>query len=103
MRRTGPQVPDVRLTRHAERDLRRIGPGPQRKRIAAALTALGADMANLDIKTLVDARPWRRLRVGDYRVLYWQRPDTAYEVGRIIHRRDLDAAAAALPATDDPS
>jgi hypothetical protein len=90
------------LTRSAERDLRRIGPGPPRKRIAATLTALGAEMANLDIKALVGANPWRRLR-GDYRVLYWQRPDSAYEVGRIVHRSDLDAAAAKLPAVDDPT
>ncbi len=93
-------MPEVRLRRNAERDLRRIGPGPQRKRIAAALTALGADMANLDIKALAATSPWRRLRVGDYRVLYWQRPDNVYEVGRIVHRSDLDEAAANLPVVE---
>lgn len=103
MRRARPRVPEVRLTRKAERDLRRIGPGPQRQRIAASLTSLGADMANLDIKALAGARPWRRLRTGDYRILYWSRPDGVYEVGRIVHRRDLDAAAADLPAIDEPS
>jgi mRNA-degrading endonuclease RelE of RelBE toxin-antitoxin system len=87
-------VPDVRLLGNAERDLRRIGPGPQRKRIAAALAALRVDMANLAIKALAGTSPWRRLRVGDYRVLYRPRPDNAHEVGRIVHRGDLDKAAA---------
>lgn len=96
-------MPEVRLTHHAERDLRRLGPGPQRKRIVAALTGLGAEMPNLDIKALAGARPWRRLRVGDYRILYWQRLDDAYEVARIVHRRDLDAAAAALPPASNQS
>jgi mRNA-degrading endonuclease RelE of RelBE toxin-antitoxin system len=59
-----------------------------------------ADAANLDIKALTGAKPWLRLRVGDYRILYWQRPEDVYEVGRIVHRRDLDASAASLPAVD---
>ena len=93
-------MPDVRLARNAERDLRRVGAGPQRKRIVAALIELGADSANLDIKALTGAKPWLRLRVGDYRILYWLRPDDVYEVGRIVHRRDLDASAASLPTVD---
>jgi len=90
-------VPEVRLTRNAERDLRRIGPGPERTRVITALRALGTDAANLDVKALAGAKPWLRLRVGDYRLLYWQRPDDAYEVARIVHRRDLDASVATLP------
>jgi hypothetical protein len=38
-----------------------------------------------------------RLRVGDYRVLFRQRPGDVYEVDRIVHRSDLDASAAGLP------
>lgn len=94
-------MPEIRLTRSAEKDLRRIGPGPTRKRIIVALGDLGEDKENLDIKALVGSRPWRRLRVGDYRVLYWQRPDKTYEVARIIHRSELDASVANLPAADD--
>jgi mRNA-degrading endonuclease RelE of RelBE toxin-antitoxin system len=93
-------VPEVRLTRNAERDLRRIGPGPERTRIVAALKALSTDAAYLDIKALVGAKHWLRLRVGDYRLLYWQRPDNVYEIGRIVHRRDLDASIATLPVPD---
>ena len=93
-------MPEVRLTRTAERDLRRIGPGPQRTRIVTVLRALGHDAANLDIKALAGAKPWLRLRVGDHRLLYWQRPDNAYEIVRIVHRSDLDTAVAALPPAD---
>lgn len=69
--------------------------------------------ANLDIKAVVGASPWLRLRVGDYRVLY--RPltgdeiadiagregrlegDNGFLVHRIVHRRDLERAVHALP------
>jgi hypothetical protein len=90
-------VPELRLTRNAERNLRRIGPGPARTRVITALKALGTDAANLDATALAGAKPWLCLRVGDHRLLYWQRPDDAYEVARIVHRRDLDASVATLP------
>jgi mRNA-degrading endonuclease RelE of RelBE toxin-antitoxin system len=106
----------VELATAAQRDLRRLGPGMPRERILAALsdelTAV-PQPENLDIKAIVGAAPWLRLRIGDYRVLY--RPLTAAElaelarrhgsldgpegflVQRVIHRRDLERAVAALP------
>jgi mRNA-degrading endonuclease RelE of RelBE toxin-antitoxin system len=90
-------VPDVTLRPRAERDLRQIGPGPERSRIVARLRELGSDAANLDIKALAGAAPWLRLRVGDYRVRY--RPAGEVLVfERIVHRRDLDRAVDGLPA-----
>src|SRR5262249_29729441 len=97
-RRVRSPVPEVRLTRNAERDLRRLG--PERTRIVAAPRALSPDGAYLATKALAGVKPWLPLRVGDYRLLYWQRPDNAHEIGRIVHRRDLDASVAALPAAD---
>lgn len=91
------------LSSRAERDLRRIGPGPEVARIRVALVALVDDGADLDIKPLAGAVPWRRLRVGDYRVLY--RPIEPAEsveggarwlVARVIHRRELERAVATL-------
>lgn len=41
-----------------------------RKRVQQTFEALGADAANLDIKPAAGHAAWRRLRVGDYRVLY---------------------------------
>ncbi len=71
--------------------MRRIGAGPDRHRIADGLRSLETGAANLDIKPLEGRPPWRRLRIGDYRVLY--RPtDNAIWVERIINRRDLDKA-----------
>ena len=93
-------MPEILITRTAEKDLRRIGRGPERQRIIEGLQALAADADNLDIKAVVGATPWRRLRIGNYRVLYWLRPDHTYEIRRIVHRRDLDATAATLPETE---
>ena len=58
------------------------------------LVELGRDEQNLDVTALQDARPWLRLRVRDYRVLYALAPTDVYEIERIVHRRDLDSAAA---------
>lgn len=90
---------DVTLRPRAERDLRQIGPGPERTRIAAGLRELGADAANLDVKALAGAAPWLRLRVGNYRVLYRAAGESAYVVERIVHRRDLDRAVDRLPSS----
>jgi len=92
-------VPDLTIGPRAERDLRKIGPGPDRARIAARLRDLAADTPNLDIKALAGAAPWLRLRVGDYRVLYCL-AGGAYIVERIVNRRELARAVDTLPAAD---
>ncbi len=91
---------ELTLRPRAERDLRQIGPGPERARIIARLRDLATEAANLDIKALAGTAPWLRLRVGDYRVLYRPAGETAYVVERIVHRRDLDKAVGGLPAVD---
>ncbi len=90
----------IALQPKAERDLRRIGPGPQRTRILAGLRDLDGAAGNLDIKALVGSTPWLRLRIGDYRVLYRDTDSaagTVHVVTRIVHRRELDRAVATLP------
>jgi mRNA interferase RelE/StbE len=69
-------------------------------RIADVLEDLAADPRStaFDVKPLVGRRPWRRLRVGDYRVLY--RPAEGGEVllvGRVVDRKELDRAMRTLP------
>ena len=62
-------MPEIRLERAAKKDLKRIGPGPERTRIVAGLRRLAVDAPNLDIKTITAAAPgWFRLRIGGYRV-----------------------------------
>jgi mRNA-degrading endonuclease RelE of RelBE toxin-antitoxin system len=106
----------VELDPAAARDLKRIGPGPQRNRVVRALAAALEPVpspGNADLKALAGHTPWLRLRVGDWRVVY--RPlqaeelatikdargaiDAAdgYLVHRIVHRRDLERAVRALP------
>lgn len=95
----------VELSRRAARDVTALD-ASTRKRVRKALENLGAD-ADLDVVALTGRSPWRRLRVGDHRVLF--RPlsrdeldrlgvtDAAgYLVARIINRRDLHRAVAAL-------
>jgi mRNA-degrading endonuclease RelE of RelBE toxin-antitoxin system len=106
----------VEIDPAAERDLRRMGPGPQRQRIIRVLAAAlepAPPPGNTDIRALVGYARWLRLRVGDWRVVY--RPlraeelaaikdargeiDAAdgYLVYRIVHRRELERSVRALP------
>lgn len=97
----------VELSRAAERDLRRLSP-PDHRRVAAALMqtlAVEPLPANADDKALTGRSPWRRLRVGELRLLY--RPLLANElpagerhgrrIARIIHRGQLERAVSTLP------
>ena len=101
----------VELSSQAQRDLRRMGRGSDRDRVVKVLfeelTAVPAP-GNLDVKLLQGSRPWMRLRVGDWRILY--RPLSADElqqvrasqtpgdvsqgflVDRVVNRRDLAEA-----------
>lgn len=98
-------MPDVRIERAAKKDLKRIGPGPERNRIVAGLRRLAEDAPNLDIKAITGAAPgWFRLRIGEYRICYYRirvdRPEgttTVYGADRIVPRGAFDAAALSLP------
>ena len=93
----------IALSRGAERDLRRIGPGEALARIRVALEGLSGGASDLDVKPLVGVAPWHRLRVGDYRILYRAVEgseaadnDTRWLVARIVHRRELERAVSTL-------
>jgi len=51
---------------------------------------------NADDKALTGRAPWRRLRVGELRILYRPHP-RGRRVARIIQRGDLDRAVRTLP------
>ena len=85
---------NVKLAPRAIRDLKHLD-RKTRTRMQQAFEALGTDTANLDIKSVAGHAPWRRLRVGEYRVLYRELTDEAdgrYLVARVIDRRDLHRA-----------
>lgn len=104
----------VRVSSAAVRDLRRVRDRRDLDRLEEALyveLAAAPVPANLDVRPLAGHRPWLRLRVGDYRVIF--RRLTPAEVGRldlsrvtatgilverVISRRDLDKAVRSLPA-----
>ncbi len=79
-------MPEVHLRPQAEKDLRRIGPGPERKRILAGLARLADNEPTLDVKVIVSAAGWRRLRIGTYRVCYRSTTTTA-SPRTAVHRR----------------
>lgn len=93
----------VVLARRAERDLRRIGRGEALVRLREALESLAAGEANLDIKALVGAARGTgcasATTVSCTERLRPTKPVTerrASFFARVIHRRDLERAAAAL-------
>lgn len=97
-------VRPIELTPRAERDLRRLDPSV-RRRVLAALEELAAGAENLDVVPLAGHRPWKRLRVGDYRVVHRDaqraqgEPSGGYVVARVVHRRDLERAVERLDVT----
>lgn len=89
---------EVSLDREAQKDLRRMGPGPERNRIREALARLAANDPPPDVKPIRGAPGWLRMRVGDYRLIYRAVPDDPKKlvVHRVIPRGELDKAIAAL-------
>jgi mRNA-degrading endonuclease RelE of RelBE toxin-antitoxin system len=88
-------VDRILLSTRAERDLRRLGPGPELDRIEAGLRRLIGGEPNLDIKPVTGSAPWLRLRIGDWRILY--RPaDDQILVARTIYRSELQQAIRTL-------
>jgi len=53
----------------ARKALRQLDPAA-RKDILAAMRALGTDPRPAGVKPLKGYRPWLRVRVGDYRIIY---------------------------------
>jgi mRNA interferase RelE/StbE len=85
---------NIKLAPRAIRDLKSLD-RQTRKRVQQAFQALGADAANLDVKPVAGHASWRRLRVGEHRVLYRELTDEVnarYLVARVIDRRDLHRA-----------
>jgi hypothetical protein len=99
-------VAHVLLAPAAERDLRALRRSSDLDRIQEALTSLERTDAGLDVRPLEGRSPWRRLREGDWRVLF--RPlsaaevrehglkGRAYLVARIVNRKDLLRATKGL-------
>jgi len=93
----------VELSRRAQRDLRNLS-APDRKRLVSAIEqTLGTDPMPIDAddRALSGRPPWRRLRVGELRVLYRDLTIEELPAGtahgrRIVRRGDLHRAANTL-------
>lgn len=89
-------MPEVNLDHKAEKDLRRIAKKDQTHILHTLRDELAIDAPNLNIKPIIGRPGWLRLRVGDYRVLYFSTGES-YEVVRIVHKHDAVKAIASLP------
>ncbi|HVE76138.1 MAG TPA: type II toxin-antitoxin system RelE/ParE family toxin [Actinomycetota bacterium] len=90
---------EVRLSRRAVKDLDGLSVR-DRKSVVAALERLAANPSDpsLDVKPLVGRRPWRRLRVRNFRVLFHlYDSQRTLLVARVIDRKELEQAVLSLP------
>ncbi len=77
----------IRIKESAAKELRRVA-RPERTRIVSAIDRL-AETPHLGAALKGDLRGLRRIRVGDYRVVYEVRDDELVVlVVRVAHRRD---------------
>jgi mRNA-degrading endonuclease RelE of RelBE toxin-antitoxin system len=84
---TGP-LSKIKLVPRAIRDLKGLD-RQTRKRVQNAFQALETDAANLDVKPVAGHVPWRRMRIGEHRVLYREfadESDALYLVARAIDK-----------------
>ena len=73
----------------ARRALRQLDPAAQ-KVILAAMRALGTDPRPAGVKPLKGYRPWLRVRVGDYRIIYDVNDTTRVVTVAVVgHRREV--------------
>ena len=66
-----------------------------RDAVVGGLRGLAREDANLDVKALTGHPGWYRLRVGNWRVLYYSDP-AGIVIERIVNRRDLERAVNTL-------
>ena len=96
----------IELANRAARDARSMDPQTVDVRVRR-LTGLPVTNPALNVVALVGHHPWRRARVGDYRILFRPLTDgelagltveanTGYLIARIMHRSELDRAVAGL-------
>lgn len=74
----------VYLTTSASRDLDGLDPDV-RDRIVAVIRRF-AETGHGDVRKLTDTEGLRRLRVGDWRIIYRTREENSIEVEAIVHR-----------------
>jgi hypothetical protein len=89
----------VELDRQAQRDLRELHPDDHCTALRAMADVLIHEPlpANANDRALKGRAPWRRLRVGELRIL-WRAVGNGERrrVARVIHRRDLERAVRTL-------
>lgn len=90
---------EVRLARKAVKDLDPLtDKATQRVVTALELLARDPESRSLDVKPLSGRKPWRRLRVGDHRVVFrLSKGGNVLLVARVVDRKYLERAISTLP------
>lgn len=90
---------EVRLARKAVKDLDPLtDKAAQRVVTALELLARDPESRSLDVKPLSGRKPWRRLRVGDHRVVFrLSKGGNVLLVARVVDRKYLERAISTLP------
>lgn len=79
---------NIDLKKSAQKDLDRINE-PDFSRIINSIKLLSQNPRNINVKKLVSKENEYRLRVGDYRVLFFIEEDTKeIKISRILHRKE---------------
>ena len=89
-------MPKVELSRQAARFLREL-PGKQARQIAEKLRALEAGPASLPSETLKGYAPMRRIKSGEFRIIFAVEADVIQI--RLIGKRNDDEIYRALERT----
>jgi mRNA interferase RelE/StbE len=78
----------ILIKKSAEKDLDGINE-PYLSAIINGIDSLRENPRNINVKKLVNRSNEYRLRVGDYRVLFFiEEEDKAIKISRVIHRKD---------------
>jgi len=90
----------IAFAREAEKEVRALD-SPTQARLRRNLARLAEGAAGLDIKPLAGREPWKRLRIGDSRVILREVDEAEHAryrwlVARVVNRRDLERAIKTL-------
>lgn len=78
---------DLRYHPKVKADLRRIPPEPRRRIRDAIESRLTTDPDRFGVRLQGTLRPYWKLRVGDYRIVFWRAARTV-GILAIVHRKD---------------
>ena len=79
----------IEVKRSAAKALKKI-PKPDRRRISEKIDSLAEELPSLEITKLKGDKPFHRIRVGDYRIIYEIQDEVlVILIVKVGHRKDI--------------